>query len=143
MDNIYYRITNFQLNQFATFEDKFQQSKEITINSNFGLAYNSGARTIRSTICIDFLQNEEMIMKVELSTFIEIKEESVNSLIKGNKLVLSPNLQIQFSSFGYGALRGIMYLKTINTPFANIILPPIEVSEMFKDPIEFEISIKE
>ena len=139
MDNIYYRIANFQLNQFATFEDKFQQGIVININSNFGLAYNSDARTIRSTISVDFIQNEEMIMKVELATFIEIKEESVNSLIKDSKLILSPNLQAQFSSFGYGALRGVMYTKTINTPFSNIILPPIEMSEMFNDPIEFEI----
>ena len=139
MDNIYYRIANFQLNQFATFEDKFQQGIVININSNFGLAYNSDTRPIRSTISVDFMQNEEMIMKVELATFIEIKEESVNSLIKDSKLRLSPNLQAQFSSFGYGALRGVMYTKTINTPFANIILPPIEMSEMFNGPIEFEI----
>lgn len=139
MDNIYYRIANFQLNQFATFEDKFQQGIDINVNSNLGLAYNSETRTIRSTISIDFLQNEEMIMKVELATFIEIKEESVNSLIKDSKLTLSPDLQAQFSSFGYGALRGIMFTKTLNTPFASIILPPIEMSEMFDEPIEFEI----
>ena len=71
------------------------------------------------------------MLTVQFATFIEIKKESADSMIKDNTITFKKEHLAQFASFGYGALRGVMYLKTINTPIANVILPPLELDNLF------------
>ena len=57
---------------------------------------------------------------------------------KDGKIVVPADFLAQCASFGHGALRGIMYLKTMNTPLEGIVLPPVVYGEMFKKPITFD-----
>ena len=81
-------------------------------------------------------QGPEEILAIEFATFVEIAEESLAMLVKDSVLTLTAGMQAQFASFGYGALRGVMYLKTINTPIESIIAPPLVLEEQFKEDIE-------
>ena len=86
---------------------------------------------------MEFSNEEKTALKIQLCTFVVISEDTVTSLEKEGKIVIPADFLAQCASFGHGALRGIMYIKTMNTPLERIVLPPVLYSEMFKKPIIF------
>lgn len=113
--------------------------KDIEGNFGFDFAYNSEQHTVRVLINLILKQESEEILAIEFATYVELAEESLSMLVKDSTLTLSRAMQVQFASFGYGALRGVMYLKTINTPIESIIAPPLFLEEQFKDDIEIPV----
>ena len=69
-------------------------------------------------------------MKIDLNNYFEIASESISNLMQEEKLVFSPPILVQFASLGYGAIRGIMYTKTMGTALSTFILPPIYLGNM-------------
>lgn len=139
MKELFYRLAGFDLIQFAPSYENFQEGGSIEANCEYDFGFNKENSILRNTITLSFLQERKTILNIQFATFIEIKEESVNSFIKDSKFVISKNEQAQFASFGYGALRGIMYLKTVNTPLEGLILPPVFMDDIFKEPLELNI----
>lgn len=139
MKELFYRLAGFDLIQFAPSYENFQEGGSIEANCEYDFGFNKENSILRNTITLSFLQERKPILNIQFATFIEIKEESVNSFIKDSKFVISKNEQAQFASFGYGALRGIMYLKTVNTPLEGLILPPVFMDDIFKEPLELII----
>lgn len=136
MKEIKYKLTGFDLMRFTPNYANVEQEKEIEGNFGFDFAYNSERHTVRVMINMALTQEAEEILAIEFATYIEIAEESLALLVKDSVLKLSAGVQAQFASFGYGALRGVMYLKTINTPIESIIAPPLVLEEQFNEDIE-------
>ena len=139
MKEIKYKLKGFDLMRFTPNYGNVDSQKDIEGNFGFDFAYNSEQHTIRVLINMILKQGVEEILAIEFATYVELAEESLSMLIKDSTLTLSRAMQAQFTSFGYGALRGVMYLKTINTPIESIIAPPLILEEQFKEDIEIPL----
>ena len=139
MKEIKYKLKGFDLMRFTPNYGNVDSQKDIEGNFGFDFAYNSEQHTIRVLINMILKQGAEEILAIEFATYVELAEESLSMLIKDSTLTLSRAMQAQFTSFGYGALRGVMYLKTINTPIESIIAPPLILEEQFKEDIEIPL----
>ncbi len=135
MKSLQYRIAGFDLMQFIPTYEKFIADGSIEGNYGFDFAFNKATNTLRVIVNLSLTQNEESVLTVQFATFVEIKDESAESIIKGNEITFAKEHLAQFASFGYGALRGVMYLKTINTPIDNVILPPLDLMDLFSTPL--------
>ena len=131
MKDLQYRLAGFDLMQFIPTYEKVTDQDIIEGNYGFDFAYNKNSNTVRTTVNLNLTHEGESVLTVQFATFIELKKESTDSMIKGNTITFKKEHLAQFASFGYGALRGVMYLKTINTPIENVILPPLELESMF------------
>lgn len=136
MKEIKYKLKGFDLMRFTPNYGNVDSQKDIKGNFGFDFAYNSEQHTVRVLINMVLKQESKEILSIEFATYVELAEESLLMLVKDSKLTLSRAMQVQFASFGYGALRGVMYLKTINTPIESIIAPPLFLEEQFKEDIE-------
>jgi hypothetical protein len=94
---------------------------------------------IKSILNVEFFYKESTALKIQLCTFVAISEDTVASLEKDGKIVFPADFLAQCASFGHGALRGIMYLKTANMPLEGVVLPPMIYRDLFKKPISFDI----
>lgn len=141
--NIKYRIGGFDLTQFVPSWDGLEGCKSFDIKSGVDFAYNFEKNVVKNILNVDFSYNEKTVLKIQLCTFVAISEDTVTSLEKDGKIVIPAEFLAQCASFGHGALRGIMYLKTMNTPLEGIVLPPVVYGKMFKKPITFDKKIKE
>jgi hypothetical protein len=139
MKEIKYKLKGFDLMRFTPNYGNVDSQKDIEGNFGFDFAYNSEQHTVRVLINLILKQESEEILAIEFATYVELAEESLSMLVKDSTLTLSRAMQVQFASFGYGALRGVMYLKTINTPIESIIAPPLFLEEQFKDDIEIPV----
>ncbi len=140
--NIQYRIVGFDLTQFAPSWDSMTKGDRFNLNSGMDFSYNHANRVIRCQQDIEFTHNDLSVLKIQLCTYVEISLESEEAMKNNGKILLPAEFLAQCASFGHGALRGIMYLKTINTPLEGVILPPVVYSDVFKKPLEFEIDKK-
>ena len=138
-NNIQYRIAGFDLTQFVPSWEGIGENKEFEVNNGIDFSYNHEHNTIRCTHNVDFLSEGKTVLKIQLDSFITITEESAQSLSKDNKIVIPAGFLAQCASFGHGALRGIMLLKTSNTPLEGIILPPVVYGDVFKKPMTFDL----
>ena len=97
------------------------------------------SRILRCTVTFHFVQGNQPFLNAELQNYFEIAEESLAEITDGDKLVVPRGLLCQFASFGYGSFRGILYLKSINTPYSDIIMPPLYVHEIIKEDLEIDL----
>lgn len=135
--NIKYRIGGFDLTQFVPSWDGLEGCENFDIRNGIDFAYNFEQNVIKSILNVEFSHKEKTALKIQLCTFVTISEDTVTALEKEGQIVIPADFLAQCASFGHGALRGIMYLKTMNTPLEGIILPPVVYGEMFKKPITF------
>ena len=141
--NIRYRIGGFDLTQFIPSWDGLEGHERLDIRSGIDFAYNFEQNVIKSILNVEFSNKEKPVLKIQLCTFVAISEDTAKALEKDGKIVIPADFLAQCASFGHGALRGIMYLKTTNTPLEGIVLPPVVYGEMFKKPITFDKKTEE
>jgi hypothetical protein len=140
--NISYKIGGFELTQFVPSWDGLNGSESFGVKSGVDFSYNFEQYTIKSVLNVEFYSKEILALKIQLCTFVTISEETAKALENDGKIVIPAGFLAQCASFGHGALRGIMYLKTANTPLEGIIMPPFEYGKLFKKSISFDIPKK-
>lgn len=137
--NIQYRIAGFDLTQFVPSWEGMGEDNEFEVNNGIDFSYNNEHKTIKCTHNIDFSNKGKIVLKIQLCTFVSLTEESAQALSKDGKITIPAGFLAQCASFGHGALRGIMLLKTPNTPLEGVILPPVVYGDVFKKSITFDI----
>lgn len=135
MDNIQYRLQGFDLPQFNIHLENYGSKSETKVMTNIAFAYNKDKCVVKSSVFIEMLQDDKKFLVMQMDAYVKIKGGSEKQMITEKGIRLPCLLQCQFASFCYGALRGVMYLKTLNTPLQNIILPPLELHDVIKNDI--------
>lgn len=141
-NNIAYKIAGFELSQFKTAWDKFNSAIEVNVNNNINFSYNAENRTLKCTNDIVFTQGSANILEIQFSVFVEIHPQSISEMTIENQIIFPSHFLAQCASFGHGAIRGVMFLKTTNTPFEGVILPPAEYHKIFKEPFVVDLNNK-
>jgi len=137
--NIIYRIGGFDLTQFAPSWDELKGDESYEMRSSVNFAYNFEKYTIKSVLDVEFYGNEKLALKIQLCTFVILSEETAKSFVNDSKVIIPADFLAQCASFGHGALRGIMYLKTVNTPLEGVVMPPVEYGKLFEKSLSFEM----
>lgn len=135
MTNIQYRLQGFDLPQFNMRMENYGAELETKARTNIEFAYNKDKHVVKSSVYIEMLQGGKEFLVMQMDAYAEIRDSSAERLMTDEGIRLPRNLQCQFASFCYGALRGVMYLKTLNTPLQNIVLPPLELHNIIKSDI--------
>lgn len=137
-DQIFYRFIKLELSQFATFESvNIDEESKLELSSSFRFAYDFDDNIVCCTTTIVIAKKTAPVLKTELNSYFNIQPESVASMTEGNCVVLPIGLMTQFASLGYGAMRGVIYAKTIGTPLEKIILPPNDIQNIFTSSEKF------
>lgn len=132
--SIAYKLAGFELTEFKPAWENYIGGKEVSIKNNIDFALNREERILKCVNDIIFLQGDTTILTMQFCTYVEIHPESIAQLSSKDKIVIPPSFLAQCASFGHGAIRGVMYLKTQNTPLDGIIMPPVEYQKVFKEP---------
>ena len=139
-NSIQYKFIKIDLTQFSPEWDKYDsENPSVGIETNFNFSFNKTEGVLRCTTSLHFIQEDQIFLKTELQTFYEISKESIEELVGENVLTIPKGLLCQFASLAYGSYRGVLYMKTINTPLSNLILPPMYLNEVIKDDMQIQL----
>ena len=72
-------------------------------------------------------------MILAITCEFEIEENDYKNIHTNEKTIIPKELLEYFAVHTIGTARGILFCKTESTPYNNIIIPPLNVSEMIKD----------
>ena len=140
MNSIQYKFIKIDLTQFSPEWDRYDsENSAVGIETNFNFSFNKTEGVLRCITSLHFIQEDQVFLKTELQTFYEISKESIDGLASENVLTIPKILLCQFASLAYGSYRGVLYMKTINTPISNLILPPMYLNEVIKDDMQIQL----
>lgn len=132
---IIYRYCKIELEQFAILEETYQSDMDDTqIQTGVQFSYDQDQHIICCDTSVILLQGDKTLLKTQLKSYFDLQPESVEALKEDGAIVFDEPLLIQFASLSYGSLRGVIYAKTLNTPFNNFILPPVYFSSIIDKP---------
>ncbi len=78
-------------------------------------------------------------MTIQVNCNFEISQESFNSLIVNDNIIVPNKFIAHMAMITVGTSRGILHSKTEGTIFNKYILPTINVSQMLPEDAIFEI----
>ncbi len=135
---ILFKFVKMDLAQFAIFTDGLnEENVEMGIFNRFRFAYNFDDHLVLCKTIIELSLQEKILLKADLDCIFKIDPESATVFETATEATIPQELLAQFASLSYGSLRGIIYAKALGTPFCNFILPPNDVTSIFKEPQRF------
>lgn len=129
-----FKFIKMDLSQFAIFVEEYRpEDAEIDLYNRFQFSYNFDEHLVLCKTIIEISNHDTPLLKAELDCIFKIETESASNIEKGDEAIIPSNLLAQFASLAYGSMRGMLYLKTAGTEFGNFILPPSDLSSVFKE----------
>lgn len=116
------------LDQFAILcEDR---KDEVGMNVSLNFKYGDEGKKVACVVAFDFTSESEKVMVLKMTCEFEIQEDDWKTLHYDKEVVIPKDLLEFFAVHTIGTARGVLFCKTENTQFNNIVIPPINVSEM-------------
>lgn len=130
-----FRMVRISLDQFATLSDRLPEGFNVGISLSFSFSVDT--KKIACIINVDICDAENNRVVILKSTCeFAVHDDDWNGFIKESRFVASAEFLRYLGSQAVGVARGILFCKTEGTPFASLVLPPVNVAKMIKDGID-------
>lgn len=139
-NSINFSFINIKTEQFVTFEENFDKSKEIKLNTNLSFGLNSEDKIFSISTKFTFEINNKPFVSIQLSCFFEIDKNNWESLITNGVIFFPKDFVAHMAMLTVGTSRGVLHAKTEGTIFNEFVLPTINVVDMIKEPISFDLN---
>lgn len=128
MSDIKYSLRGVSINQFATLFEA--QSDNIELNLNVPIKTNYGERSIAVGANIQFKENGNTFLALEVYCHYEIDSDSWEELSerRTRSVTLPKELMNNLSAISIGAARGVLCAKTENTSFSKYFIPIVMIN---------------
>ncbi|MFV8326668.1 hypothetical protein [Flavobacterium sp. ZS1P14] len=135
-DQISFGLRQITTEQFAIIESVFDKSKDnFELGTELRFGFNTDKRIITPLLAINFKQDKNPFLLLEIGCHFEIIEEHWHNLFNSetHELKLPKELARHLVMLTVGTLRGVLHAKTENTPFNKFFIPTINVNDLVKE----------
>lgn len=137
-----FALKGIKTEQFAIFEENYSPKKETSLGTELQFKLDQNNKQIAVFLGFEFLQGKKVFLKIQVSCHFKIEESSWNSLIQENKLIVPKGFLAHLAMITTGTSRGVLFAKTEATPFSTFIIPTLNVAEMIKEDVSFDIAVQ-
>lgn len=137
-----FALKGIKTEQFAIFEENYSPKKETSLGTELQFKLDQNNKQIAVFLGFEFLQGKKVFLKIQVSCHFKIEESSWNSLIQENKLIVPKGFLAHLAMITTGTSRGVLFAKTEATPFSTFIIPTLNVAEMIKEDVLFDIAVQ-
>lgn len=136
-----FQLRNIVTDQFAVIQNSYESSnKEVALSINLKFGFNEESHLLGASVLVQFEQNKNPFLIIEVTNNFEIDKNSWKSFIKEDgKFVISKGFATHLIVLTVGTLRGVLHSKTENSEFNKFILPTVNVTDLVKGDVEIEI----
>lgn len=140
--SISFKIAYIDMPQFAILDPAPDLNNELSFNAQFSINAVAKDRVIQISVYMELTQVDKRFVVIEVRNGFSIDENSWETLKKQHSKVIEFPKQTatHFLVLAVGTLRGALFAKTQNTAFTRFPLPPLNISEIFKEDIALDIS---
>lgn len=143
MTPIKYKIASMEVIQSELTPKNYNGENKVEMNNTLSFGISEGDNTILCITHALILYSENTIFaEITLQTIIKLTKDSVEGMIKKNKLEIPRDFLVQCGSISYGSMRGIVVEEAKKVGLPNIVLPPYYVSALIKKSLVVDINTK-
>lgn len=136
---INFSLLKIKTEQFAIFEDKFDKSEVVNLNTNLSFGLNSEDRVFLVTPKYTFENNSKPFMAIQISCFFKIDDATWENFKNNKQIIFPKDFVAHMAMITVGTSRGVLHTKTEGTVFNHYILPFLNVAEMVGEDVSFDI----
>lgn len=128
-------------NQFAIIDSAFDDKKEIGFNVDVKFGLNEKDKILAVIFSPAFYQESKPFLLLEITCHFKISDKSWLEFKKEHvkKLKIPVGFLRHLVVLTIGTARGALHAKTENTPFNQFLIPTVNVQELIKEGIVFEL----
>ena len=138
MNMIRFKMFRISTGQFAILSTEPPKG-EVEISTNIELKHANDGSAVMVNATFTFSEKERQVMVLGTTCEFSIHPEDLQALTTDGKVVIPKGTIDFFIAQTVGTARGILHCKTEGTPFNGIIIPPMNVTGMFKDDMVINI----
>ncbi len=137
-----FTLIGIKTEQFAIFEENYSLKKETGLGTQLQFKLDQKNKQIGVFLGFEFMQGKKVFLKIEVSCHFKIEENSWETFVNQGKLVVPKGFLAHLAMITTGTTRGILFAKTESSPFSKFIIPTLNVAEMIKEDVSFDMSIE-
>lgn len=124
-----FRMFKISVVQFAILSREVAEGYNVGTSAVIKHTVDGGSVAVDMTF--SFENGKEKAMVLEVLCEFGIHPEDLQTMTSDNKVVIPKSALDLFLAQTVGTARGILHCKTEGTPFNGIIIPPINVTNLF------------
>lgn len=130
--------------QFAIIESSFEDDKPIDLKAGLRFGINNENKMISTIFSTNLLQEKTPFLILEVGCHFNITKDAWDSFLNvdNSKIVIPKGFLSHLVMLTIGTTRGVLHSKTENTPFNKFLLPTMNVNELVKEDVVFEIEME-
>lgn len=116
--------------QFAILTKKCADNYDIKTDTELKNTIDGSAVAVLMTF--SFFEEEKLAIILQVMCEFRIHPDDLKEMESGGRIVIKKKLLEHFLVHTVGTARGILHCKTEGTSFNNVILPPMDVTQIIK-----------
>ncbi|MBD5420485.1 MAG: hypothetical protein K2F93_07050 [Muribaculaceae bacterium] len=138
---IRFRMVRINVDQFAILAEKVP-AEGVSFSVHLGFNVASNAARIACIFTIEFTHVEMPLLKLSINCEFDVMEEDWKNYINDKILTIAKEDLGFFANQTVGVARGILFCKTENTDFQNLILPPVNLIDLINQDLVIDLSVE-
>lgn len=134
-----YTIASMQVSQSVVIPERYSQGGNIQINNSFSFGIDVDKSVLLCKHKLALRKHGKDFADFILDTVFVISPDSLKNLEENGKLTIPEGFLVQCGSISYGSLRGIVLQDAKKKGLNNIIIPPLYVNEIIKEPMIIDL----
>lgn len=132
MNMIRFKMFRISTGQFAILSSEAPQG-ELEISTSMDLRHANDGSAVMVQALFTFSEKDKKVMILETACEFSIHPEDLQNITEEGNVVIPKGTIDYFIAQTVGTARGVLHCKTEGTPFNGIIIPPMNVTGMFKE----------
>lgn len=140
--NIGFILEAIKIEQFAVLHEKHNENSDSTLAASVQFMVDHLNRKVGVFLQFQFIQNEEIFIKLVTSCHFGFNEETWAQYykIEQNQVIVPKEVLAHLTMITTGTSRGILFAKTEASIFSKYMIPTLNVQEMIPEDGIFEIT---
>lgn len=137
-----FALRGIKTEQFAVLEENYTFKKTVNLSTNLQFKLDIENKYIGVFLTFQFEQEKKTFLKIEISCHFQIKSDNWEDWLQENglKLIVSKGFLSHLVMITTGTARGVLFAKTEATTFSKFIIPTLNVTEMIRDDLTFDLN---
>lgn len=143
-DKIGFSLKKITTEQFAIIESAFKEGEDVQFSVNAKYGINEKDKMVAVFVSPAFYQDKKAFLVLEIGCHFKIVDEAWESFKNKDKtkLTIPVGFIRHLIMLTIGTARGVLHSRTENTPFNNFLMPTINVTEIVKSGVAFNLKAK-
>ncbi len=137
-----FALRKISTEEFATYESELIENQEVKLSAGINFGINTQSKVLACISRFEFILSENPLLLIQVKYEFEIEPNTWNSLMDKDlmKITFPKEFMHHLATISVGTTRGVLHAKTENSQYNALILPLINVTELIRENMSFDLS---